>query len=71
MRTPAPTASAAPPIATAVQTAPVYNSSLPTAESHNDKRVDERLTTLKSLHDRGLITKDEFDAKRREILDQL
>jgi hypothetical protein len=71
VRTPAPTASAAPPIAAAVQTAPVYNSSLPTAESHNDKRVDERLTTLKSLHDRGLITKDEFDAKRREILDQL
>lgn len=72
VRAPAPAASmTSPPVAAAPRTAPVYNASLPTAESHNDKRVDERLTTLKSLYDRGLINKDEFDAKRREILDQL
>ena len=69
VQAPAPVARTAPPVVAAPQ--PVYSAGLPTADSHNDKRVDERLTTLKSLYDRGLINKDEFDAKRREILDQL
>ena len=33
--------------------------------------ADERLTTLKRLHDKGLITEDEYQQKRREILQAL
>jgi len=39
---------------------------LPAAPAAND--AEQRLSTLKRLYDKGLITKSEYDAKRAEIL---
>jgi hypothetical protein len=33
--------------------------------------IEERLRTLKDLHEKGLIADDEYDAKRKEILGEL
>jgi len=33
--------------------------------------IEQRLTALKDLHDKGLITDDEYAAKRKEILGEL
>ncbi len=33
--------------------------------------IEERLTRLKDLYDKGLITEDEYDKKRGEILEAL
>jgi len=32
--------------------------------------VKERLRTLKAFYDEGLITQEDYDAKRQEILEQ-
>ena len=34
-----------------------------------DSSIEEKLKKLKKLYDSGLISKDEYDAKRLEILD--
>ncbi len=34
------------------------------------KELEERVTTLKGLFDKGLITKDEYDAKRKDLLER-
>jgi hypothetical protein len=33
--------------------------------------IEERLRTLKDLHDKGLVSDEEYDAKRKEILGEL
>lgn len=35
------------------------------------KSAQDRLTELKSLYDRGLISREEYEAKRKEILEEL
>ena len=42
-----------------------------TAQNNNESSFEERLTKLKSLFDKELITKEEYDKKRKEILDQM
>ena len=49
---------------------PVATAPQPTAEQPMDV-VEERLARLKRLHERGLITDEEYRAKRQEILDDL
>ena len=69
---PAPVAPrAAAPVVATMQSAPVYSQAPVQTSVQQDVRIEERLTRLKALHDKGLITKDEFDSKRQEILDQL
>lgn len=38
------------------------------ADGSQQKSIDERLAALKSLYDQGLITEDEYNAKRSQIL---
>ena len=40
-------------------------------EPVQDGDIEERLAKLKGLYDKGLITKDQYDDKSREILDDL
>jgi len=35
------------------------------------KGIQERLSVLKNLHDKGLITDEDYDTKRKEILGEL
>ena len=42
-----------------------------TTQNDNEGSFEERLTKLKSLFDKELITKEEYDKKRKEILDQM
>ena len=35
------------------------------------KSAQDRLTELRSLYDRGLISREEYEAKRKEILEEL
>jgi len=42
-----------------------------TAQNNNESSFEERLTKLKSLFDKELITKEEYDKKRKAILDQM
>lgn len=64
---PAPVAS--PPPAPAVAApAPVPSPARPAAASSD---IEERLATLKRLRERNLITEDEYQQKRRELLDRL
>jgi hypothetical protein len=42
-----------------------------TAQNNNESSFEEKLTKLKSLFDKELITKEEYDKKRKEILDQM
>ena len=42
-----------------------------TAQNNNEGSFEERLTKLKSLFDKELITIEEYDKKRKEILDQM
>ena len=37
----------------------------------NDDDISSKLKKLKSLFDQNLITQDEYDAKRKEILDAM
>ena len=39
--------------------------------NENNEDIDEKLTKLKSLFDKNLITQEEYDAKRKEILDAM
>lgn len=39
-------------------------------QKETDDEIVRRLTTIKSLYDKKLITSDEYDAKRKEILDK-
>jgi hypothetical protein len=57
---PAPPAAAAPTAAPAAPRTPAGSAS-----------AEERLTTLKRLHEKGLITDEEYQQKRREILQAL
>ena len=47
-----------------------YNSNDKT-ESNQSDGIESKLTKLKSLFDQDLITQDEYDAKRKEILDAM
>ena len=47
-----------------------YNSNDKT-ESNQSDGIESKLTKLKSLFDKDLITQDEYDAKRKEILDEM
>ena len=66
-----------PVVAPATQSAPVPTTAEPpratpvepTIKHH--RSIEERLQILKGLKEKGLITDDEFNAKRKEILDQL
>ena len=40
-------------------------------DGQNSKSAEERLTALQNLYDRRLISTEEYDAKRKEILDEL
>ena len=40
-------------------------------ETKSNSKVKERLKELKSLFEDGLITQEEYDAKRKEILDEM
>ena len=42
-----------------------------TEDSTFGRSIEERLTRLKDLYDKGLITKDDYDKKRGEILGAL
>ena len=39
--------------------------------ARTDTKAEERLKLLKRLHDQGLITDDEFERKRKQIIDEL
>ena len=41
------------------------------APSESGKSPEERLETLRRLHQQGLITAEEYDRRRREILDEM
>ena len=41
------------------------------SKSTNNDSYEERLTKLKSLYDKELITKEEYDQERKEILDEM
>ena len=43
----------------------------PSEKRENDQSAEERLTELQKLYDRRLITTEEYEAKRREILEEL
>jgi hypothetical protein len=58
-----PAPGAAPAVVAPVQAAPAAPAAAPDAE--------QRLTTLKRLYDKGLITKSEYEKKRQEILKSL
>jgi hypothetical protein len=70
-----PTAVASPVAAQPVAEKQAVPSSAPPAKPAPQQtaaqRVAERLSTLKELHSKGLITEDEYRNKRREILDGL
>ncbi|MCZ6506453.1 MAG: SH3 domain-containing protein, partial [Acidobacteria bacterium] len=51
------------------ESAPAPSASTSGAAGAND--LESRLTRLKSLYDKGLITEDEYNLKRREILESL
>jgi hypothetical protein len=59
---------AAPAVPPAAAAAPA---TLPAAPSASAEDIERRLTTLKRLRERNLITEEEYQAKRREILRQL
>ena len=40
------------------------------SQSNDLKNYEEKLESLKKLFDKGLITKEEYDEKRKEILDE-
>jgi len=40
-------------------------------QKNNKDSLEERLKTLKSLYEENLITKEEYDIKRKEILDEI
>ena len=40
-------------------------------EDSGEKSAQDRLTELRSLYDRGLISREEYEAKRKEILEEL
>jgi hypothetical protein len=42
-----------------------------TAETPTSKSPKERLATLKALLDQGLISQDEFDEKRKKIIEAI
>ncbi|MDE2566326.1 MAG: SHOCT domain-containing protein [Burkholderiales bacterium] len=43
----------------------------PQSQPSMGEQIEQRLTVLKRLHDRGLITDQEYEQKRKEILQQL
>ena len=47
------------------------NSSGMSNENHKDKDVVERMTALKELHEKNLISAEEYEAKRQELLAQI
>jgi hypothetical protein len=65
----APPAAPAPVVTTTPTLAPKPASPPPAPASAED--IERRLTTLKRLRERNLITEEEYQAKRREILGQL
>lgn len=69
----APAAPAAAPAAPAASTAPATTAAGTTASGDSQSGADptERLRKLKLLHDEGLITEDEFQAKRAQILSEM
>ena len=42
-----------------------------TKNTNNDDGIESKLKKLKSLFDQNLITQDEYDKKRKEILDAM
>ena len=42
-----------------------------TSETPNSQSAEERLATLKSLLDKGLISQDEFTEKRKKIIEAI
>lgn len=62
---------AATPPATAPATTPTTPPAAKPAEPAPDASAEQRLETLKRLRDRKLITEDEYQHKRKEILQQL
>ena len=67
---PSPTPAVATPAAPAAAAAPVVPLPRPRDPGFADE-VEQRLVTLKRLRDRGLISEDEYQQKRREILQLL
>ena len=55
----------------------VYNFLIAAGDAEDERRAaprsdaEARLTELRSLYDRGLITEEEYEAKRRDILSDL
>lgn len=45
--------------------------SAPEARAKSGESIEDRLNKLTELYDRGLITYDEYKAKRQDILDEL
>jgi predicted Zn-dependent peptidase len=43
----------------------------PTSEGMSAEELDTALSRLADMRDRGLITQEEFDQKKRELLDRL
>ena len=68
---PAPAAPAAPTAAPAVPVAPAVAAPSRAREPGFADEVEQRLITLKRLRDRGLISEDEYQQKRKEILQSL
>ena len=50
---------------------PSAGTAAPPAPERGPESVEERLTALRSLYDKNLITRDEYQAKRKEILEDL
>ena len=47
------------------------SSSFDNNSNDNENTIESKLQKLKSLFDKDLITQDEYDAKRKEILDAM
>ena len=67
-------AARAAPVSSVASSSPPVEYRAPEKTNSNTNQTDtdivRRLTTLKSLYDKQLITSDEYDAKRKEILDK-
>jgi hypothetical protein len=54
-----------------MKSTPPLEKAAPTAETLKPEEAEKKLETLKRLYDRKLITKEDYDKKKAEILDGL
>ena len=49
----------------------IKNETKKSTNDNNEESLEDRLKKLKSLFDKKLISKEEYDQKRKEILDEM